>query len=254
MDIVKNFDDLYRISNKWDPLFTKVNDIKSASEHINFPHEDYPNFIEQTITALEDTISWLKDSPLTESDIRDIHRICMDGKEYIRLGDYRMGDVIVGGELTPPQPYLIPQMLMSIFPVSHKSHPNNESIINWYKLFETIHPFEDGNGRTGGIVLAAISYLNSGKYIVPKREYHWFLNPIIDRISNGDDTLLNSSRYFDQKLEFDIRCIQYISGKLNGVKFQKILNETGYMMVIKYLIKEGEIEEIKKLLTKISEL
>ena len=34
---------------------------------------------------------------------------------------------------------------------------NIESLLIWYYRFEQIHPFQDGNGRVGGIVVAAIS-------------------------------------------------------------------------------------------------
>jgi Fic family protein len=44
---------------------------------------------------------------------------------------------------------------------------NEEELVWWYMLFETIHPFQDGNGRVGGIVVAIMSYSLYRKYLIP---------------------------------------------------------------------------------------
>ena len=252
MDRVHVFDDLDRISDEWTPLFTKVDSLEKASDYINFPHEDYPDFISPTTMAIEITIEWLRERPLVERDIREIHQICMSGKEYIRVGDYRMTDVVVANTLIPPQPYLIPQMMMSIFPIGL---PVKElDLINWYKKFETIHPFEDGNGRVGGVVLASVSYLTTGEYIVPKREYKPYMDLVLDRVSDIGDPLLNNPKYFDQSLSFDTRCIQYIIGKVGSSKFRQILNETEYYEEVVEYTKNGKLENIVDIINEIKDI
>ena len=42
----------------------------------------------------------------------------------------------------------------------------------WYKVFETIHFFEDLNGRVGGIVINILSYLLTDKYLINKTNQH----------------------------------------------------------------------------------
>ena len=37
----------------------------------------------------------------------------------------------------------------------------------WYLNFTTIHPLRDGNGRTAGIAVAAISHHIHGIYLAP---------------------------------------------------------------------------------------
>ncbi len=39
-------------------------------------------------------------------------------------------------------------------------------LTEWYKVFETIHFFNDLNGRVGGIVINIISYILTGKYLI----------------------------------------------------------------------------------------
>ena len=44
---------------------------------------------------------------------------------------------------------------------------DQDNLRKWYFDFNTIHPLKDGNGRTGGIVVAAASQLKYGIYLTP---------------------------------------------------------------------------------------
>jgi hypothetical protein len=215
MKRIVTFDDFKNASNQWKPVLTKVNTIEEAADNINFPHEDYDDFVEQTQLAIEEIMDILQTRHLVENDLKFIHKICMDGKEGLQLGRYRMGEVTVGDNLIPPQPYLIPSMLMSIMPVGTEYQKTEEDIINWYKEFETIHPFEDGNGRVGGVVLAAMSKVLTGKFIVSKKEYHYFLNYFLKKVNRVED----KDKYLTDTLNSD---------SMDGKKLRKILEETKY--------------------------
>jgi Fic family protein len=56
----------------------------------------------------------------------------------------------------PPQPYIVPiqmeQLLMDYPKVIHNMHPVVVAAV-FHLLFEGIHPFIDGNGRTGRLLL-----------------------------------------------------------------------------------------------------
>lgn len=86
---------------------------------------------------------------------------------YVKPGFRDIIDVKVGG-FTPPHVMFLKVLLEEIFPVNvvagELTYPCKketvsleEDIVLWYKLFETIHPLNDLNGRTGGIIAALLS-------------------------------------------------------------------------------------------------
>lgn len=247
---IKTLENVTFAANEWKPLLTKVNSLEEAADNINFPHEDYPDFVDNTLSAIEECISIINDKKcLVENDIKWLHKIAMDGKEYIELGNWRKVNVVVSSELIPPQPYLIPQFIMNILPL--EKDISEKDLLLWYKRFESIHPFEDGNGRVGGIILASISYLNTGKCLVPKMEFDYTINPIINRISNINDSFLNNANYFDLTIPYKDRCLVYLESKIKNPKVDKILTINKIKKDITSYVKNGKLEKAINLLKKI---
>ena len=94
--------------------------------------------------------------PLSESIIKQIHYLVLADKKDDR-GVYRRVPVrIMGAKHEPVQPYLI-QPKMEQLLVSYRN--NTEHIIprlaRFHIEFEGIHPFIDGNGRTGRLLMKA---------------------------------------------------------------------------------------------------
>ena len=92
--------------------------------------------------------------PLSESIIKQIHYLVLADKKDDR-GVYRRVPVrIMGAKHEPVQPYLI-QPKMEQLLVSYRN--NTEHIIprlaRFHIEFEGIHPFIDGNGRTGRLLM-----------------------------------------------------------------------------------------------------
>ena len=97
-----------------------------------------------------------KNTPLTESVIKDIHTlVLMNDRE--NKGKYRSVPVRISGALhTPPQPYLVaPQMetLIADYAEAVKSKHIIAAVAKFHLRFEGVHPFIDGNGRTGRLIL-----------------------------------------------------------------------------------------------------
>ncbi len=91
---------------------------------------------------------------ISERVIRDIHSlVLMDRPED--KGVYRRIPVkIMGAHHEPPQPYLVPvQMERLLADLSRGNRHIIESAAMFHLDFEGIHPFIDGNGRTGRLIL-----------------------------------------------------------------------------------------------------
>lgn len=97
-----------------------------------------------------------KDEPLTEKTIKDIHSLVLMNDAENR-GIYRGVPVrIIGAEHTPPQPYLVPiqmEQLISEYEQLKQQKHIIEAVAEFHLRFEGIHPFIDGNGRTGRLIL-----------------------------------------------------------------------------------------------------
>ena len=92
---------------------------------------------------------------LTEEAIKDIHeRTALDCQPRTR-GSYRTGAVYISGSETVPvaAAQVRPTMAALLFGYHNSPEPPLAKIAAFHMLFENIHPFTDGNGRTGRIVM-----------------------------------------------------------------------------------------------------
>lgn len=95
-------------------------------------------------------------TPLTEMVIKDIHSLVLMNDRENR-GVYRNVPVTISGALhTPPQPYLVPIQMGQLIVDYAKMKENKhiiEAIAEFHLRFEGTHPFIDGNGRTGRLIM-----------------------------------------------------------------------------------------------------
>lgn len=122
---------------------------KSIREHLEAVNH------KNAILLLEDLVH--KNEPLTEWTIKSLHQLILKGIDDDNAGHYRTVNVrISGAEHLPPDQVRVPELM--------------ESFITWYQTeamalhpveraarvhsdFVKIHPFVDGNGRTGRLLM-----------------------------------------------------------------------------------------------------
>lgn len=97
-------------------------------------------------------------APLSEKLIKELHLTLKNGtsdsrKEWFSVGDYKKLPNEVGGiETTAPEevPVKIRKLLAEY---NSKRNKIIDDIINFHVNFERIHPFQDGNGRVGRLIM-----------------------------------------------------------------------------------------------------
>lgn len=95
---------------------------------------------------------------LTEGFIKELHRILKSGtsdslKSWFAVGDYKKIPNEVGGmETVAPEntKHEIARLLKEYNAIKKKTF---DDILDFYQRFESIHPFQDGNGRVGRLIM-----------------------------------------------------------------------------------------------------
>lgn len=92
--------------------------------------------------------------PISESIIKQIHYLVLADKKEDR-GVYRRVPVhIMGAQHEPVQPYLIePKMEQLLYDFAASTEHIVTKLARFHIEFEGIHPFIDGNGRTGRLLV-----------------------------------------------------------------------------------------------------
>ncbi|MGQ7553692.1 Fic family protein [Streptococcus suis] len=95
---------------------------------------------------------------LNETWIKDIHAILKRGtsvsrKSWFQVGDYKLYPNEVGGRETTLPEYVESDMQELLRNYHALSPTSFEDILDFHVRFERIHPFQDGNGRVGRLIM-----------------------------------------------------------------------------------------------------
>lgn len=98
------------------------------------------------------------DDILTEGIIKQIHTILKSNTsdsrlEWFNVGDYKQRPNMVGDSKTTLPGKVKKEMQKLLFEYNQKEVIDFEDIVKFHYRFERIHPFQDGNGRVGRLII-----------------------------------------------------------------------------------------------------
>ncbi len=96
--------------------------------------------------------------PLSKSMIKELHFILKNGtsdsrKQWFNVGDYKKLPNEVGGQETCLPENVNTEMKKLLTSYNNIEKKTFEQILEFHKVFESIHPFQDGNGRVGRLLM-----------------------------------------------------------------------------------------------------
>lgn len=179
-------------------------DQKPLKDHLEaVGHRDAFLYIQQLVS---DKVA------ISERVIKEVHSLVLISRPDDR-GVYRRIPVkIMGAHHEPPQPYLVPKLMESLI-VGQKAvrrHPIENAAL-FHLDFEGIHPFIDGNGRTGRLILN-LMLMQQGyppinvKFADRKRYYACFDHYYKDQSS--ETMVLMVAHYLEEQLRRYLTILQ----------------------------------------------
>lgn len=96
--------------------------------------------------------------PLSEALIKELHRVLKSGttdarQDWFAVGDYKKLPNTVGGRETTSPEQVSAQVKVLIDNYNGKKNKTLDDLLDFHYRFERIHPFQDGNGRIGRLIL-----------------------------------------------------------------------------------------------------
>jgi Fic family protein len=94
---------------------------------------------------------------LSEEMIKEFHRILKSNtsdsrKEWFKVGDYKTRPNMVS-DMETTAPENVSSAIAALLDSYHKTAVDFTALVDFHYRFEKIHPFQDGNGRVGRMIL-----------------------------------------------------------------------------------------------------
>lgn len=176
-------------------------DKKPLKEHLEaIGHKDAFEYIQELVSDNNKIV-------LSEKVIKLIHSLVLIDRPKDR-GVYRRLPVrILGAKTEPPQPYLVPikmEEIMKNYNTTENKLHDIEKVARFHLDFEEIHPFIDGNGRMGRLImnleLMKNGYPPISVKFTDRRKYYECFHSYAEG-SDANKMILMVSDYIEEELD-----------------------------------------------------
>lgn len=223
--------------------------------------------------ALSEGENLIKRLPISSRVIKELHRILLEGDvrgNSRNPGEFRTiqnfigpaGCTIQTASFIPPEPQLVPEYMSNLEKYINEPIDNLNDIVRIaiiHAQFETIHPFLDGNGRIGRILVPLYLYdkgvISSPNFFVSeslekdKFKYYKLLNDI--RVEYSEETKELAIQRWNEWIKFfinatiiqskkNIKLIEDIDTLYNNTvnNSRELINSNKLIDIIKIMFKK----------------
>lgn len=144
--------------------------------------------------------------------IKKLHKILMTGtskekREYFKIGDYKLLNNTIGNLVETTEVENVQKEMEELLrEYNHIEKKTLENILDFHVKFERIHPFQDGNGRVGRLIMFKECLANNIiPFIVLKEEKEYYIRGLSEYYGEKGyltDTCLHFQDIYKDKLKY----------------------------------------------------
>jgi excisionase family DNA binding protein len=214
---------------------------KSLSEHLEA--KNHP----AAITHIENLVN----QPLSEENILELHRILFEG--YCEgAGNYRNSQVYIeGSDYMPPPAFEIPQLMAKLLDWLNRNPEELRSIelaAIFHHRLVAIHPFDDGNGRVGRLLMNLLLIKNGYPLTIIRQVDRKRYYDSLTKADNGNPQQLVNfiARCTEQSLDIYLSAVEESEPKNKLLSLAEAAKLTPYSQeYLSLLARQGKIAAVK---------